>query len=1131
MEIEKNISFFVEQQFPAIYKENGPELVELTRYYYKFLEEQTNQAHYVSRRFFEYKDVDTTIKDLLVFFHKKFLADLPLKEELVPFLTKNILDLYRRKGSPAGIETFFSIFFNEYDIDITYPGSKMLKISNSKWRRGVYLQMFSNNNYFVSRSGKEYSYADLISKNITGSVSDAKAAVSRINFILIDGTRTPIIYIDEVQGNFTKYDDIFTVIDGEIVVFGQVNGSLNDVEIKKKSSDDVNVITTSGNKIGDILNVRSDKGVGGKVVVSAVDDSITGEIEYDFIFGGYGYTVENTRLLVSNQTLILENSDLEFVLFETLRDTAGNQGVVLGQSSSAVGVLMDPGDEFSKTRNVFAIDRAPGDALNIDLISAFEGSSPGTQFADDGLSSSVIANITNPVTIEVITDVITPHLGTALNAADYEATAPFSGTASPVNLSTPLEDAFDIQSLTMGKIDVFRNVSPGSNYRTQVFARAVDSSIKPLDIKSQIIRFTTPGNAGIFNVGEIITEENTNVQAEVLANDTTNGTITINPFNFNGFTGLNDISRSNGDTFAISGVQYDSLRRVFGDNAIVNTETSFTTGRISDVSIVNSGFGYVANTTAILDDEDGNPRAEGLIIQDRQGFTEGYWADYSSHLNGHIQNQITISDPILPTQNFVDQVLITAVGGNTNPPELKDWLEEVSSDAYENGDMNQSGSINASDALIFLRLSAGSAEAADVTRWNDILVPSLKDQVWFEINPQLYTFVPTYEYFNSSMRIQDSNFYQDYSYLIKSTLPISVYEKSLKENVHLAGTKLFGDFVYKVEIPSKSKQRFLRLFNDDGSGSALDQANTSTLEASVTNFTVDSTYVTADHEPGGTGGANLSASSDLTITKNWSQGFHDYEVTIGMPSTGSAPYPVAILLHGAGGSGAGMVNSYTNGNQLTGHVLIGVQGYENTWNISNEPSNGPDIEMLGELITNLKLFQNVDDTKIRIIGFSNGGALALRAAVEIDDTAIDVIVCGGSQTNTDQYRSSQFWYPADEELTGDAYSNDGYDTQATTIPQRRILQVNGRLDTVIPYNGGANFTGMTHLSAPDSAYAFALKQGYSGNALSGSSYGAASVLVNYGNVIFLNDNVGHQMSTDMFRLLNNYLENDYDITY
>lgn len=156
MEIEKNIAFFIREQFPNIYKEDGPELVALVEDYYRFLETQENQSLYVARRLFEYKDIDTTLAELLLFFKKKFLDDLPLKENTIKFIVKNILDLYRRKGTPAGIELFFAIFFQEFDINIVYPADKMLKVSNSRWRRGVYLQMIPNQNRFVSKLDQVY---------------------------------------------------------------------------------------------------------------------------------------------------------------------------------------------------------------------------------------------------------------------------------------------------------------------------------------------------------------------------------------------------------------------------------------------------------------------------------------------------------------------------------------------------------------------------------------------------------------------------------------------------------------------------------------------------------------------------------------------------------------------------------------------------------------------------------------------------------------------------------------------------------------------------------------------------------------------------------------------------------------
>ena len=961
MEIEKNISFFIDQQFPDIYKQDGPELVALTRYYYKFLEETTNQSHHVNRRLFDYKDVDSTVKELLVFFHKKFLADLPFKENSVPFLVKNILDLYRRKGTPAGIETFFSIFYNEYEIDITYPAEKMLKISNSKWKRGVYLQLYSNNNSFVSSLGKKYTYADLISKNIQGSVSGAKAAVSRINFILIEGTRTPIIYIDAVQGNFQKDDDVLSSIDGELVDFGRVNGSLNAFEV------DTNKDRATNNRVGDILNVVSDQGRGGKAVVKGLSDSTSGEISYELIYGGYGYSVENTKLLVSQQTFILDNPGLEFVLYERVRDTQNNEGIVLGQTENAVGIYVTNivtirggfPIAFENTRNIFAIDRDPSNPIDIDLVTPYNVSSPGTQYADDGLGTSVIADIKNTVSISVITDPIQPYLTTTLDAADYGAVTPMSGTASPVTITTPLEDAFDLTPITIGRIELFRNIASGENYTTQVFARAQDQVIKNLGRKGQIIRFETPADAGVFSIGELITENSTGKSAEVNAIDTTKGTISITPFAYYGFDGVNDVQKTNGDSFSVDAVQTDYESQDYGDNAIVETETEFAIGQISKVEIINSGFGYVANTVGELQDEDGNRKAYGIIEQNTQGFTEGYWADFTSHLNGYEQQQITIENPILPTSDFVEQTQAAIVGETTilpignvwniggfqiifgnNPvnifpdlaPQWAAWMESTASDGYAiydmtkqgfplNGpgliqfqllasgtaaeavtqrwneivapnlksqtwyagqedvlwipyqtqylwdedfanwgatissdgfpylDADQDGTITPDDVTIYERIVAGGGTVEQLNRWNNIVAPSMKQQGFYDLSPELYEYVTQFKYFNAGVRIQDSDFYQDYSYLIKSTLPLSMYESTLKENVHLAGTKLFGDFVYKVEVPNNARTRFFRRFNDDGRGSPLDTANTDSLEASVTNFTVDSSFITVDHEP------------------------------------------------------------------------------------------------------------------------------------------------------------------------------------------------------------------------------------------------------------------------------------------
>jgi pimeloyl-ACP methyl ester carboxylesterase len=1166
-EIEKNISLFVKRQFPAIYREDGPELVQLVEEYYKWSETQENQHLYQSRRLFETKDIDSTLESMIILFKKKFLADLPLKADLIKFIVKNILDLYRAKGTARGIELFFAIFYQEFDIEIAYPSAKMQKISDSEWKQGVYLQMFPNNNLFTSKTGAEYEYYDLLARNIEGAVTKAKASVRSVNFFVLNGVKTPVIYLDGIQGTFRKYEDIITNINGEVVSFGKTNGSLSSFEV---DSTDSNAATSR--KVGEVFEVRQKNAYAGTAIVTKVSTDVSGEVQYELKDGGYGYTVANTRLIVSDQSIILNNGetgyDQQFIIGESISDALGNTGTIVGQNESVLGFKMVSG----QTMQDLQIVTTATSGLTIDLsdvenqLTQLNATSPGLQFADTGSNSDVkVSSLTDTSVASVITDPISPYLQITMDAADYGAITPMSGTASPVLISTPLDEAFDIQDLTIGRIGAFENLNPGSNYKNDVFALPQDSVIKNLDRKNQKILFSDAGDAGSFSIGDRIRGVTSNVTGVIQDIDQSAGFITVVPFNYYGLNSDEDILLINSpaNTFDVSLIEddFEDYKR-FGDNAIMQATTEFAVGKVEEVAIVNSGFGYVGYDPVLVNydtlefqqgkgqlrDADGNTIVEGFVQAETQGSTAGYWAGQNSHLSGFKQLSSSTVDVIVPTNGLALAALsmafgldpttvVTGLSGGVEP-----WLLSTASDGFPIYDLNKQGLAFSSTTGTQLQLiKNGTASEAVQTRWTDIVVPSMKSQFWYptqqNIAYSVSDIITTYEqeYIDSGMRIQDSNFYQEYSYQIKSTLPLQEYEKLLRENVHLAGSKLFGDFIFKAYSGGSIKQRFLRKFNDQGQGSPFDQADIENLRASITNYTADSTFVAADHIPGGTGGLTLveGSAGDLTITRNWDQGFHDYEVTVGMPTVGTGPYPVAILLHGNGGTGEAMVESWAD--DLPGHILIGIQGFVNSWNVSMEVSNGPDIDMLVEMIAKLKVYNNVDDTKIRILGQSNGGALALRAAIEIRDLSVDVIACLISQTNTDQYRNSRFYYPSDESQTGDLYPNDGYDQFRNPIPQRRILQLNGIQDYTVPFiGGGSNIinNSPTFLSANDSSFRFAQATNYTGSQLTGGFvYGTNSRISDYGKVVWLRDQAGHEVTADMRRLINKYFENDFDTTY
>ena len=593
-DIQKNLSLFIKNQFPAIYREDGPELVKLVEEYYRWSETQENQHIYQARRLFETRDVDTTMNSMIILFKKKFLADLPLKADLVKFIVKNILDLYRAKGTARGIELFFAIFYQEFEIEILYPAEKMQKVSDSAWKQGTYLQMFPNNNFFTSKTGKEYEYLDLLARNIEGSVTGAKASVRSINFFILNGIKTPVIYLDGIQGTFNKYEDILCNVNGEVVQFGKTNGSLSKFTIVDKSDVGARRKNLAGRQIGEVLNVLQKDGNAGKAIVTAVTDTASGQIKYDLEDGGYGYTIDNTRLLVSDQSIILDNSEngfnQEFVVGETLQDTAGRTGIIIGQNLSSIGIKLDAAyavDGFTDNvtlttvRPNILVDgiSTPVPQITIDLsltanqLVSVNGSSPGPLYPDTtNLSDVKVSSLNDTSIASIITDVISPYVSVALDAADYGAVTPMSGTASPVTLATPLDQAFDIQDLTIGSIVGFDNINPGSDYQSDVFAIAQDSLLKNVDRKNQVVLFADAGDAGSFSVKDRIRGVTSGINGVVTDVNQQDGFITITPFNISGLNKNENITFENAPSQVknVLSIATDFLGTArFGDNAVV----------------------------------------------------------------------------------------------------------------------------------------------------------------------------------------------------------------------------------------------------------------------------------------------------------------------------------------------------------------------------------------------------------------------------------------------------------------------------------------------------------------------------------------------------------------------------------
>ena len=229
---------------------------------------------------------------------------------------------------------------------------------------------------------------------------------------------------------------------------------------------------------------------------------------------------------------------------------------------------------------------------------------------------------------------------------------------------------------------------------------------------------------------------------------------------------------------------------------------------------------------------------------------------------------------------------------------------------------------------------------------------------------------------------------------------------------------------------------------------------------------------------------DLTDSTEINITKSWSQEPSGwiYPIDISVPEVDVTEYglPVCILLHGSGGNGYDMLLEWST--FLTDHILIAPSGYLNTWNIANEPSEAPDVEMVDDLINQLQTYDNVNSDKIRILGHSNGSALANRIFIENTNPGVDIICSISSQLSDIQYHNDNFYYPSGE--TG-GENNDfaGYDMVTIPITGRKYLSITNTNDPIIPYYGGWAF-GIYYINSLDAIHIVATSQGYEGSQLS-----------------------------------------------
>jgi len=220
------------------------------------------------------------------------------------------------------------------------------------------------------------------------------------------------------------------------------------------------------------------------------------------------------------------------------------------------------------------------------------------------------------------------------------------------------------------------------------------------------------------------------------------------------------------------------------------------------------------------------------------------------------------------------------------------------------------------------------------------------------------------------------------------------------------------------------------------------------------------------------------------VTQSWSQEKdfpREYHVRI--PAEDSIDrFPVVIFLHGNGGNGRNAINQFMRRYPRIAaqYVVVCPEGYRRSWNIVSEQSQADDLAFVESIVSELASRPNVDDSQFSILGVSNGAALANQIAIESEMKQIKNLVTSVSQLNVYQHDGTNFKARGE----GNQYSQ-----VAKPMKGRRLMNISGTRDRLVPYTGGASpaipakGSKLAFVDAEKSSYLWAKQFGYQGQQL------------------------------------------------
>lgn len=823
-------------QLPDFIREDYPTFVSFVEAYYEFMQQSSVDITSI-------RDIDTTLEEFLKYFKKELAHNYPSYINNDRFILQHIRDQYLAKGSEASYKLLFRLLFSK-DVTMEYPGRNMLRISDGKWKQDTsfFVRVDAGNPEDIVGKVVDVQTSKRVFRD--GAVSGEKiskitASIERYNHI--EGNIYEIFvdrnfYGEISPGDILKYGSIFQSVIVPItakiriqtpgigfkpgMVFQIKSGKGSPMWIKILQTYDISETEKGAIKTAELIKfgqnyttdftvtilpssaVSSKKKVTTNAASTISYEVIQGVVsQINILSGGYGYTappllvIGGDGLGATARTVIDDNGVVTDVIVETKGSGYTNAFVVVNNA---------PGDTNGSGATFEAVTGSDYNYKTFDVTSGFSES--GYVNYGDYWSSQFVTEgyITPPAVYKNLTGSNLTGTGSgamfdvSVNANDTYSVSVSKHTAKVATvfgsaaLSTT-EKKFGTASLSLdGNGDyLYYNANDDFGFGTgdftveqQVYLNTTEVDQTLFDFRRANLTKNCP-KVYVSSTGRLIYQIN---GFSVIT--TPQDTVAADQWNHIALSRVGGITRIflNGERVGnvwTDGTYYDKTSLTVGANY---NQTDFVNGYIDEMRI-SKGVGRYTTTYTVPSAEFLNDSSTVMLL----------------HFNGEdasttIDDDIYINGSSYVTGNTV-KVLGTALGGLTPANDCTLTLtatsgEVISAVASGVSKPKQISTYYGDSAYVGTTAREFFIDFKDTIADNPALI-----NVYLGAAARYPGYYKTNDGFlNDSMYIQDSYYYQAFSYVIRIDEQLQTYAAAVRSMLHPTGMVMFGEYAINNKI-------------------------------------------------------------------------------------------------------------------------------------------------------------------------------------------------------------------------------------------------------------------------------------------------------------------------------------------